>query len=134
VAAGPYHHRVAAWPPASQSHRLCDARSPRETAAWSSGRETSTEEKITVPAGAAQAGTPAARARTGATAQAPRRLGLALEVVAATQVMAAVRQLLLGSLASTREGRRPGSIPSAPGRSRGSQCSELSTWRFAWWT
>src|SRR5262249_50728694 len=76
-----------------QSYRLRDARSRSRAAAWPQAGQPAPEEEITVTTGTPHAGPAARQARAAATAQtaqAPRRLGLVLAVIAAAQLMVAL--------------------------------------------
>jgi EmrB/QacA subfamily drug resistance transporter len=70
---------------------LRDARSRSRAAAWPDTGKPSPKEEILVPDGTPQAGVAAPRGQAAATAtQAPRRLGLALAVIATAQLMVAL--------------------------------------------
>jgi EmrB/QacA subfamily drug resistance transporter len=73
----------------AESHQLCGARSPCRTTAWRHTDKPTPYEEILVPDGTLQAGLAAqqSRAAAGTAAQRPRRLGLALAVIATAQLM-----------------------------------------------
>jgi hypothetical protein len=81
-------NRAVAYPrKRPQWHRLRDARSHSRAAAWPQAGPPVPEEEIIVTAGTPHAGPAARQARAAATAQAPRRLGLVLAVIATAQLM-----------------------------------------------
>src|SRR5262249_47615356 len=71
----------------SQSHQWGDASSHRRAAAWPQCQPTRNHEEIIMATGTPEAGPIARRARTSASGQAPRRLGLVLAVIATAQLM-----------------------------------------------
>src|SRR5215471_3317593 len=85
------HHRVAAGPASGRNHIDCvmPAHAARRQPGPRPGQP-APEEEITVTTGTPHAGPAARQARAATTAQAPKRLGLVLAVIATAQLMVAL--------------------------------------------